>query len=157
MMRAAKVLRLREWLLVAAALLVWCGALNAQSFTVEQILSAPFPSQLTAAETGARVAWVFNLKGTQNVWVADGSRFEPRQVTHYMGDTGQPLASPRITPDGKTVVYARGTESNVDGRAANPTDETQQPKQQVWAMEVEGGHEPRLLATWAARLKAART
>ena len=56
MMKAAEVLRLREWLLVAAALLVWCGALNAQSFTVEQILSAPFPSQLTAAETGARVA-----------------------------------------------------------------------------------------------------
>src|SRR6266436_5593677 len=145
MMRAAGVLRLREWLLVAAALLVGCGALNAQSFTVEQILSAPFPSQLTAAETGARVAWVFNLKGAQNVWVADGSRFEPRQVTHYMGDTGQPLASLRITPDGKTLVYARGTEINGDGRAANPTTETQQPKQQAWAIDVEGGHEPRLL------------
>ena len=145
MMRAAEILRLREWLLVAAALLVWCGALNAQSFTVEQILSAPFPSQLTAAETGARVAWVFNLKGAQNVWVADGPRFEPRQVTHYMGDTGQPLASLRITPDGKTLVYARGTEINGDGRAANPTTETQQPKQQVWAIDVEGGHEPRLL------------
>src|SRR5258708_40374341 len=145
MMRAAKVLRLREWLLVAAALLVWCGALNAQSFTVEPILSGPFPSQLTAAETGARVAWVFNVKGAQNVWVAEGSRFEPRQVTHYMGDTGQPLASLRMTPDGKTVVYARGTEINGDGRAANPTTETQQPKQQGCAMEGEAGHEPRLL------------
>jgi len=145
MMRAAGVLRLRVWPLGAAVLLVSSCALKAQSFTVEQILSAPFPSQLTAAETGARVAWVFNLKGAQNVWVADGSRFEPRQVTHYMGDTGQPLASLRMTPDGKTVVYARGTEINGDGRAANPTTETQQPKQQVWAMEVEGGHEPRLL------------
>src|ERR1700740_2388485 len=140
MIRAAGVLCLRGWLLVATAMLVWCGALNAQSFTVEQILSAPFPSQLTAAETGERVAWVFNLKGAQNVWVADGPRFEPRQVTHYMGDTGQPLASLRITPDGKTLVYARGTEINGDGRAANPTTETQQPKQQVWVIDVEGGH-----------------
>jgi len=145
MMKAAEVLRLRGWMLAAAMLLVWCAGLNAQSFTVEQILSAPFPSQLTAAETGARVAWVFNLKGAQNVWVADGPRFEPRQVTHYTGDTGNPLASLRMTPDGKTVVYARGTEINGEGRAANPTTETQQPKQQVWAMEVEGGHEPRLL------------
>jgi dipeptidyl aminopeptidase/acylaminoacyl peptidase len=145
MMRAAEVLRSRAWILVAAASLVWCGALNAQSFTVEQILSAPFPSELTAAETGARVAWVFNWKGAQNAWVADGPRFEPRQVTHYAGDTGIPLASLRITPDGKTLVYARGTEINGDGRAANPTTETQQPKQQVWAIDVEGGHEPRLL------------
>lgn len=145
MMRVAGVLRLRRWLLGAAALLVLSGALKAQSFTVEQILSAPFPSQLTAAETGERVAWVFNLKGAQNVWVADGPRFEPRQVTHYSGDTGQPLASLRITPDGKTVLFARGTEINGDGRAANPATEPQQPKQQVWAMEVEGGREPRLL------------
>jgi dipeptidyl aminopeptidase/acylaminoacyl peptidase len=145
MMRAARILRLQGWLLGAVVLLVWCGAVNAQSFTVEQILSAPFPSQLIAAETGARVAWVFNLKGAQNAWVADGPRFEPRQLTHYTGDTGQPLASLRITPDGKTLVYARGTEINGDGRAANPTTETQQPKQQVWAIDVEGGHEPRLL------------
>jgi hypothetical protein len=66
MMRAARVLRLRGWLLITAAMLVCCGALNAQSFTVEQILSAPFPSQLTAVEMGARAAWVFNLKGAQN-------------------------------------------------------------------------------------------
>ncbi|HTB94810.1 MAG TPA: prolyl oligopeptidase family serine peptidase [Candidatus Sulfotelmatobacter sp.] len=145
MMRAASVLRLRACLLGAAAFVVSSGALKAQSFTVEQILGAPFPSQLTAAETGSRAAWVFNVKGAQNLWVADGPRFEPRQVTHYTGDTGQPLASLRIAPDGKTLVYARGTEINGDGRAANPATETQQPKQQVWAIDVDGGRDPRLL------------
>ena len=77
MMRAASVLRLRACLLGAAAFVVSSGALKAQSFTVEQILGAPFPSQLTAAETGSRAAWVFNVKGAQNLWVADGPRFEP--------------------------------------------------------------------------------
>src|SRR5258708_15489737 len=110
MMRAAGVLRLRVWLLGAAVWLVSSCALKAQSFTVEQILSAPFPSQLTAAETVARVAWVFNLKGAQNVWVADGSRFEPRQVTHYMVGTGQQLAWLGLTPGRKTVVDARGSQ-----------------------------------------------
>src|SRR5258708_34608123 len=71
MMRAAGVLRLRVWLLGAAVLLVSSCALKAQSFTVEQILSAPFPSQLTAAETGARVSRESHLKGAQKVWVAD--------------------------------------------------------------------------------------
>jgi dipeptidyl aminopeptidase/acylaminoacyl peptidase len=117
---------------------------RAQSFTVEQILSAPFPSQLTAAASGSRIAWVFNAKGAQNVWTADGPQFVPHQVTHYEGDSGQPLASLRLTPDGQTVLYARGTELNGEGRSANPTHDPQQPKQQVWSISASGG-EPKLL------------
>src|ERR1041384_6942131 len=85
-----------------------------QSFTVEQVLSSPFPSELTAAKQGARIAWVFDAKGERNVWVADGPDFArtARQVTHYAGDDGQPIASLRLTPDGKSVLYARGSELN---------------------------------------------
>ncbi len=28
-------------------------------FTLEQVMSSPFPTELTAAENSARVAWVF--------------------------------------------------------------------------------------------------
>src|SRR5258708_23199643 len=76
MMRAAGVLRLRVWLLGARVLLESSCALKAQSFTVEQILSAPFPSQLTAAETGARLACRSNLTSAPHVCAADGSRLE---------------------------------------------------------------------------------
>lgn len=117
---------------------------RAQSFSVEQILSAPFPSQLTAASSAARIAWVFSEKGAQNVWVAEGPQFVPHQVTHYEGDAGQPIASLRLTRDGQTVVYARGTETNAEGRSANPRNDPQPPKQQVWSTSVSGG-EPRLL------------
>ena len=116
----------------------------AQSFSLEQILSAPFPSELTAATQGAEIAWVFVQRGAQNVWVAQGPEYTPRQVTHYVGDTGQPIASLRLLPDGKSVVFARGTEINAAGRSANPTSEAVQPKQQVWMAAVDGG-EPRLL------------
>jgi dipeptidyl aminopeptidase/acylaminoacyl peptidase len=118
--------------------------LHAQSFTIEQIMSSPFPSELTAAAQGSTIAWVFNDKGAQNVWIASGPSFMPRQVTHYEGDNGQPIASLRVTPDGGAVVYARGTELNRVGRAANATHLPIQPKQQVWMAEVTGG-EPRLL------------
>src|SRR5258708_17362101 len=58
-------------------------------FTVEQIMSSPFPSSLTAATQAPRIAWTFNLRGQRNVWVADAPGFEARQVTTYHEDDGQ--------------------------------------------------------------------
>jgi dipeptidyl aminopeptidase/acylaminoacyl peptidase len=115
-----------------------------ETFTIEQVLSAPFPYGLTSASHAPRVAWVFDNKGERNIWVADAPDFVPRQVTHYKGDDGQTIASVRLTPDGKTIVYARGSETNKEGTSANPTSLTKMPKQQAWAVNVSGG-EPRLL------------
>lgn len=117
---------------------------QAQSFTVEQVMSSPFPTDLTAARQANRIAWVFDLRGERNVWIADAPKFDARQVTHYQGDDGQQILSLRLTPDGKTVVYARGSEIGREGHVANPTTELKEPKQQVWAADVESG-KPRLL------------
>lgn len=119
---------------------------HAQGFTLKQALSYPAPYALTAAAHGARVAWVFNLRGSRNVWVADGPGFTGHQLTHYTGDDGMPIASLRLTPDGRTVVYARGSETNAQGEVADPTSNVQQPEQQVWAVDVASG-KPRLLGT----------
>ena len=115
-----------------------------EGFTIEQVLSAPFPYGLTSASHAPRVAWVFDNKGERNVWVADAPDFVPRQVTHYKGDDGQAIASVKLTPDGKTIVYARGSETNKEDTSANPQSLTKMPKQQAWAVNVSGG-EPRLL------------
>ena len=63
------------------------------------------------ANHGSRVAWVFDAKGVRNVWVADDPDFNhtARQVTQYSADDGQPIASLRLTPDEKTLVYAVGS------------------------------------------------
>ncbi|HXB20572.1 MAG TPA: hypothetical protein VNV88_04275, partial [Candidatus Solibacter sp.] len=71
------------------------------SFTLEQVMSSPFPSDLTAARQAPRIAWVFDSKGERNVWTADAPGFEARQVTHYQGDDGQQIVSVRLTPDGR--------------------------------------------------------
>jgi dipeptidyl aminopeptidase/acylaminoacyl peptidase len=107
-------------------------------------MGAPFPYGLTSASHAPRVAWVFDNKGERNIWVAEAPDFMPRQVTHYKGDDGQPIASVKLTPDGKTVVYARGTEVSKAGTSANPQSLTKMPKQQAWAADVNGGA-PRLL------------
>src|SRR5947208_10834089 len=126
---------------VAVSLPLCCFA---EGFTVEQALSAPFPWQLVAAKQAPRVAWVLDSKGERNICVADGPDFVPRQVTHYKGDDGQQIASVRLTPDGKTIVYARGSEANKEGTSANPQSLLTMPKQHARVTDVSGG-EPRLL------------
>jgi dipeptidyl aminopeptidase/acylaminoacyl peptidase len=114
------------------------------SFTLEQVMSSPFPSNLVAAAHGSRVAWVFDAKGVRNLWIADAPNFAARQVTHYGGDDGVPIASLRITADGRTLVYVRGSETNESGRVADPTNGVWPRKQQVWAVDVDSGA-PRML------------
>jgi len=130
-------------------LLVSATASFAQApFTLEQVLSYSFPSELVAAQNGSRIAWVFDAKGIRNVWVAEGPDFArtAHQLTHYVDDDGQPIASLELTPDGKTVVYALGSELNGEQESANPESSTKGAKQQVFAVDVDSNHaEPRLL------------
>ena len=135
---------LDRMLCLAALGIVLAISAHAQTFTLEQVMSSPFPSNLVAAAHSPRIAWVFDAKGARNVWIADGPNFAARQVTHYAGDDGEPIASLRLTPDGRTVVYARGSETNEAGRVADPTSGVSARKQQVWAMDV-AGDAPRLL------------
>jgi len=133
-----------HFLLVAFGSLSLAAVCFAESFTIEQVLSAPFPYGLTSASHAPRVAWIFDNKGERNIWVADAPGFVPRQVTHYTGDEGQQIASVRLSPDGKAIVYARGTELNKQETSANPLSLTKMPKQQAWAVNLARG-EPRLL------------
>ena len=131
------------FLLVFIQCLFSAQAATAANFTLEQVMSSPFPSNLVAAAHSGRVAWVFDAKGVRNLWVADAPNFAARQVTHFDGDEGLPIASLRITADGRTLVYVRGSEAN-EGRVADPTNGVWSRKQQVWAIDVDAGT-PRML------------
>src|SRR5437016_3191993 len=132
---------------VLAMFVVVCASIvftQNSGFTLEQVMSSPFPSNLTVAKHAGRIAWVFTNKGERNVWTAEAPNFAARQITHYQGDDGQQIVSVRLTPDGRTVVFARGSELSNTGHVANPTSQLREPKQQVWAAEVATG-QPRLL------------
>src|SRR3712207_3146731 len=114
----------------------------AERFTFAQVRSYPYPTELTAAATGSRIAWAFEERGRRNVWVAEGPAFAPRQLTRYDRDDGQELTSVSVSADGRWVVYARGGDhgSNWDDAApVNPTQSPVSPKVQVWAAPCEGG------------------
>ena len=140
--------RLVRLLLFAWMLAFSAGVLAQSQFSLEQVLGSPFPNGLVLAEHANRVAWVFDAKGVRNIWVSEAPDFvrTARQLTHYNSDDGQPIASLRFTPDGKTVVYALGTELNDAQESANPESWTKGAKQQVFAVDVDAKNAvPRLL------------
>ncbi|HZL28879.1 MAG TPA: prolyl oligopeptidase family serine peptidase [Acidobacteriaceae bacterium] len=88
-------------------------------FTLQQILSAPYSTNLTAAPVGSLFAWVEDAEGRHNLWVA-GPNTPARQLTHYTEDDAQDIASLAWSPDGKTIAYVYGAETGASGRPANP-------------------------------------
>src|SRR5688500_15288595 len=141
--------------LLAATALVCADAGHSQSappqgrprdtqgpFSISQVKSYPFPTGLTAARTGARIAWALNEQGRRNIWVAEGPAFAPRRLTTYMADDGQDLTSVSVSPDGKYVVYLRGGDfgSNFDdAMPVNPAATPAMPKVQIWSVPFAGG------------------
>jgi dipeptidyl aminopeptidase/acylaminoacyl peptidase len=113
-------------------------------FSVEQILSAPFPSELVASPSGARVAWVFDDRGVRNVWVAEGPAFAGRRLTTYQHDDGQEITGLSFSPDGSALVFVRGGAANRAGEVPNPASNAAGAEQAVWTVPV-GGGDPRKL------------
>jgi dipeptidyl aminopeptidase/acylaminoacyl peptidase len=126
-------------------LVVLAGTLPAQPpapFTLDQVMSAPFVTNLTAATTGERLAWTLNARGQRNVWVAEGPSFTARQLTRYLLDDGQELNAVQISADGKWVIYQRGGDfgSNWDDALpVNPTGTPEVVRVEIWAVPFAGG------------------
>ena len=117
------------------------------SFTLEQVMSSPFPTELVASPAGGRVAWVFDARGLRNIWVAEpsGGGYQSRQLTSYAQDDGQEIAELTWTPDGLAIVYVRGGDFEMGGSYPNPASAPEGVEQDVWVVSVEGGA-PRKLA-----------
>jgi hypothetical protein len=83
-------MRMRRFLFCLVAIALLWGARTAaqQAFTLEQVLSAPFPASLVTAKTGNRLAWTLDQQGRRNIWVAQGPDFTARQLTSYKEDDG---------------------------------------------------------------------
>jgi dipeptidyl aminopeptidase/acylaminoacyl peptidase len=143
----------RVGLLALATLLVIVPHAAGQgSFTLEQIMSAPFPEHLTASKIGGRLAWTLDREGRRNVWVAEGPGFQARQVTHYDADDGQALSDVHFSTDGNALVYVRGEGKNTAGQSPNPASNPAGMEQSVWAISWNGGEPKKLDAGQSAAI-----
>ncbi len=121
-------------------------SLHAQSeVTLEQVMSAPFPTDLITHPTSEQVAWVFNERGVRNIWVAKGPEFRGKAITAYTEDDGQAISSLAFTPDGSQILYVRGGAPNRQGEVPNPRSEAQEAKRSVWRISIDGGEAEMML------------
>lgn len=140
-------LRVRSRLVFAAVLAAGsCLPLAAQppAVTLEGLLSAPFPVELLASPTGARLAWIDNAQGARNVWVAEPPEYRGRQLTRYTADDGQGIAGLEWTPDARTLLYVRGGAANRQGDIPNPASDPAGAEQAVWRVSLDGGEPARI-------------
>jgi dipeptidyl aminopeptidase/acylaminoacyl peptidase len=115
------------------------GSAAQGNLTIEQVLSAPFNSNLVASKRSNRIAWASNEQGKRNIWVADGPDFTARQLTSYQQDDGGELSGLKFSADGSTIVYVRGEGKDSAGNYANPTSSPEGAQQTVWAISWTGG------------------
>jgi dipeptidyl aminopeptidase/acylaminoacyl peptidase len=127
------------YLLVLFVLVVAAVSAGEEKFTLDQVLSRPFPSEMTAAPKGSRIAWVFNAEGKRNIWVAEGPKFVARQLTRYNTDDGQEISDLEFSSSGGAIVFVRGGNKNQAGEVPNPTSDPAGANQEVWAISWAGG------------------
>lgn len=121
-------------------------SLCAKTFTLEQVLSAPFPSDMTAAPGGGAVAWVLNERGARNIWYAAGPDFKGVRLTSWTADDGQDVGELQFTPDGKSVVFVRGGDlEDANNSDPNPASDPAGVSQDVWM--VSPGSAPRKIGS----------
>ncbi|MGH9400272.1 MAG: S9 family peptidase, partial [Thermoanaerobaculia bacterium] len=139
--------RCRTLLSIVLALLLakLSGAAGRSAFTLEQVLSAPFPSDLTASPSGGKVAWVANIRGARNIWLAEPPDRKGRPVTSFAEDDGQEISDLCFTPDGNAIVFVRGGDANRKGEIPNPGNRADGAEQSVFVVPA-AGTAPRKLA-----------
>lgn len=124
--------------------LIFPRIVAAQAVTLEKLLSAPFPSEISAAPAGGRVAWIQNERGAGNLFIAEAPDYRPRQLTRYGRDEGQPLSAITWSSDARVIVYLRGEAANRAGENPNPTSDPAGTEQALWRVSVEGGDPVRI-------------
>jgi dipeptidyl aminopeptidase/acylaminoacyl peptidase len=121
------------------------AAAQAQQFSLSDVLSVPFPSDLKASPDGKRLAWLVDDQGRRNVWAAELPQLVPRQLTSFSMDDGQALSQLTWGPDNDAIVFVRGDGKNSAGEAPNPTNDPAGMEQSIWMVRFSGGL-PRVLA-----------
>lgn len=138
---------------IAAGLVVWFGSMGcAQSFTLPQVLSAPFSSDLHAAPKGGNLLWITYEQGRRNLYVAiaSGSSYTLRRLTNDTSDDGIEIGEPAWAPDGEHIFYVQGGDLDFPGSPSpNPAMLPQGVQQDIWSVDVDGGAARKLAPGYA--------
>lgn len=131
---------IQTWLAGAALVLV-ASLSQAQHFSIDQVMSAPFASSLVAAPDAQAFAWSSNRAGLRNIWVAraEGASFKSAAVTHFDADDGLELSELTFVPHAQQLLFVRGGDVEYpDKPAPNPAELAGGAKQEIWRVGLSG-------------------
>jgi dipeptidyl aminopeptidase/acylaminoacyl peptidase len=124
--------------LLTAVLLTASAAAASSQFTIDQILSSPFPNSLTG-NTHGKLVWTQSTGGVHNLWFAEAPAFQGHPLTHYTEDDGQEISEICFSEDGALVAYTRGEGANSKGEYPNPRHLVAGTEQTVFVVPSSGG------------------
>ncbi len=104
--------------------------------TIAQFLKPGLPLELVSARRVDRIAWISYEAGLRNVFTAAGPAFTPVRVTSFLKDDGTDLTTVRISDDGSTIVFVRGSAPNNQGWVANPGGDPAGAERAIWAVRT---------------------
>jgi len=128
--------------LAASAPWAFAQGQAAGGFTLSQVLSAPFPSELQAAPALGRVSWISDAEGRRNLWVGElvAGKYTARQLTHYTEDDGIELGDVAWSQDGQQIAFVRGGDFEATSKpGANPALLPEGNDQNIWLVSLRSG------------------
>ena len=128
---------MRIRLCILAALLA-AASLAAPKFTIEQVMSYAFPSDLTASAKDGKIAWALDERGPRNLWVAEAPDYRGKRLTHFQADDGQEIDQIEWLPDAKSLVYVRGGDFETHRDNPNPSSSPDAVEQAIWWISLSG-------------------
>jgi dipeptidyl aminopeptidase/acylaminoacyl peptidase len=109
------------------------------SFTLDEVMQAPFPSDLLAAPRGRMVAWVFDARSCRNVWIADPTSGVQAHAITTFAEEGFDIGDLAWSADTKAIAFTRGgtlddeAPTNVGSVSEGPVP------REVWRVPTTGG------------------
>ncbi|MDQ2872005.1 MAG: prolyl oligopeptidase family serine peptidase, partial [Candidatus Eremiobacteraeota bacterium] len=134
---------IRACSIAAVFMLAAVSARAAGSYSMDDVLSAPFVNDLTASSDGTSLVFAADERGRRNLYIERSG--QTRRLTAYTHDDGQDVSAPAIVAGGNAVIYVRGGATNGRGEYPNPQTLPKPPLQQVWAIAADGRAAPLLL------------
>jgi dipeptidyl aminopeptidase/acylaminoacyl peptidase len=130
------------FVVTASAPWVFAQSPTAGGFTLPQVLSAPFPSELQAAPALGRVSWISDAEGRRNLWIGElvNGKYMARQLTHYSDDDGIELGDVAWSADAQQIAFVRGGDFEATSKlGANPALLPEGNDQNIWLVSLRPG------------------
>lgn len=110
---------------------------QSQTFSLKEVLSAPYCSDLVSSPSGNSIAWVSNEKGERVLYSANLPVLSPELLFKSDGDDGQVISNISFSHDGQLIFFVVGSAANRNGEIANPASLVPYPKRQLLSLDID--------------------